>query len=523
MKSCFGYVRVSTVKQGEGVSLEAQREAILAYAGRSNIEIVEWFAEKETAAKSGRPIFSAMIKALRRGNADGLVMHKIDRSARNFADWAKIGELSDDGIDVHFATETLDFRSRGGRLSADIQAVIAADYIRNLREETIKGIVGRLKQGLYPFKAPIGYLDNGGGKAKTPDPVRAPFIEQAFELYASSEYSLRSLQRELERRGLRSFQGRPVSKGGLETMLSNTFYCGIITIKRTGAVYEGVHEKLISPGLFERVQLVRVGKTTTKRDTKHKYTYRGLFHCGLCKTAMIPEYQKRHIYYRCQTSDCPTKCMREEVLEQSIFEALHSKGFDEAEMATFRVDMKVWFQERAKQDTAQPIKLQLGNLKERQERLTDALIDRLIDQDAFNKRNRVLLMEKAALEESIEKSRRQEGDGAHIEKFLELVKSLCSLFFLAKPDEKREIAKMATSNRYVEAKNLLIEPSNWLVLVNDMLIDLFGAPDHPVSRSTPELRNQHFETLCEIARSKEVLEMEAFLDQSRHVGTDSLP
>ena len=92
-----------------------------------------------------------MIAALRKGQADGLVIHKIDRSARNFGDWAKIGELADAGIDVHFATESLDFRSRGGRLSADIQAVIAADYIRNLREETIKGINGRLKQGLYPF------------------------------------------------------------------------------------------------------------------------------------------------------------------------------------------------------------------------------------------------------------------------------------------------------------------------------------------------------------------------------------
>ena len=35
-------------------------------------------------------------------------MHKIDRSARNFSDWARIGELVDSGIDVHFAHESLD-------------------------------------------------------------------------------------------------------------------------------------------------------------------------------------------------------------------------------------------------------------------------------------------------------------------------------------------------------------------------------------------------------------------------------
>jgi hypothetical protein len=35
--------------------------------------------------------------------------------------------------------------------------------IRNLREETLKGIQGRLRQGLFPFSAPIGYVNNGGG------------------------------------------------------------------------------------------------------------------------------------------------------------------------------------------------------------------------------------------------------------------------------------------------------------------------------------------------------------------------
>ena len=153
MKQYFAYVRVSTAKQGEGVSLEAQQDAIAAYAAKHGLSVAEWFEEKETAAKCGRPVFNAMVKQLRAGKARGIIMHKIDRSARNFADWAKIGDLSDAGIDVHFATESLDFRSRGGRLSADIQAVIAADYIRNLREETLKGIRGRLKQGLYPFGA----------------------------------------------------------------------------------------------------------------------------------------------------------------------------------------------------------------------------------------------------------------------------------------------------------------------------------------------------------------------------------
>ncbi len=79
---------------------------------------------------------------------------------------------------------SLDFRSRGGRLAADVQAVVAADYIRNLRDECIKGLNGRLKQGYYPFRAPIGYLDNGRGQPKTLDPLRAGLVREAFELYS---------------------------------------------------------------------------------------------------------------------------------------------------------------------------------------------------------------------------------------------------------------------------------------------------------------------------------------------------
>src|SRR4029450_11873410 len=149
MKNYLGYVRVSTAKQGEqGVSLQEQREAIVRYAERNGLGIMEWFEERETAAKRGRPIFAKMLKLLKRGKASGVIIHKIDRSARNLKDWADLGQLIDEGIDVRFSQESLDLNTRGGRLSADIQAVVAADFIRNLREETRKGFYGRLKQGL---------------------------------------------------------------------------------------------------------------------------------------------------------------------------------------------------------------------------------------------------------------------------------------------------------------------------------------------------------------------------------------
>ena len=49
----------------------------------------------------------------------------------------------------------------GGRLAAGIQAVVAAGFVRNLREETRKEFVQRLEQGLWPLRATWLYAIRG--------------------------------------------------------------------------------------------------------------------------------------------------------------------------------------------------------------------------------------------------------------------------------------------------------------------------------------------------------------------------
>src|ERR1039458_3083432 len=120
MKTYIAYIRVSTARQGErGVSLQEQHDAISRYAERNQLEITRWFEERETAAKRGRPIFNEMLKLLRSGKSSGVMIHKIDRSARNMKDWAELGELIDNGVEVLFVNESLDLASRGGRLSLE--------------------------------------------------------------------------------------------------------------------------------------------------------------------------------------------------------------------------------------------------------------------------------------------------------------------------------------------------------------------------------------------------------------------
>ena len=498
MKSCFGYVRVSTVKQGEGVSLDAQKDAILGFAAKNNIEISRWFEEKETAAKSGRPVFLEMLRLLRNHKADGVVLHKPDRAARNFADWAKIGDLADSGIDVHFASESLDFRSRGGRLSADIQAVIAADYIRNLREEIHKGQNGQLQRGMYPFSAPLGYQNNGGGKLKTIDPVKGPMMRRVFELYGSGEYSMRTLLKEMSRMGLRTHAGKRVSKGSLEKILRNPFYTGVIRIQKNGAVYTGGHEPLISASLFERVQEVRLGKSG-KKVSKHSHTYRGLFCCALCEKSMIGELQKGYVYYRCHTPACETKTVREDQMENAIIEVLRQLTLTDDSIGFLTEKITAWIQDRGSTSPSETYKMQLEQIRQRLDRLTDALIDRLIDTDTFNTRKEALLIEQAAVEQELRDDPIRNVTPGHVKRFLERVKSLYLNYKSATKAEKRQIVENTTSNRRVSGKNLMIEAANWLVEMQNTITVLLCEDDRTDSRSRHDMMKQQVSRLLELS------------------------
>lgn len=498
MKKCYGYVRVSTLKQGEGVSLEAQKEAIVAFADREGLQIIRWFEERETAAKGGRPIFNDMLRQLRRGKAHGLVMHKIDRSARNFADWAKIGDLQDAGIDVHFATETLDFKSRGGRLTADIQAVIAADYIRNLREETIKGINGRLKQGLFPWGAPPGYLNQGGGKPKVPCPKTAPLIKLLFELYASRQYSYNTLLDEMHDRGLRNTRGGKLTLCGLGNILQNPFYIGLIHVKSSGKTYKGIHEPIVPVAVWKRVQAIR-GERSGPKSTRHDHLFQGLFRCGLCGKLMVPEMQKGHVYYRCKPRLCPTKTIREEVLEDAIISELERLQL--SAQATAQAENAEPPQSIASlEEQRNALSLQIADEEARLDRIEDLLIDDAISNERYNRKRQQIQIRLAELRDKVNRLPDPEAIEAHLGKLAELRKSLVHLYEMANRAEKRMIVENVWPNRTVTRKTPAFEPYDWVIRANDDVAFLGGALERDRGRTLIELLDKRLNGLRPVAQ-----------------------
>ncbi len=486
MRKIYAYIRVSTVKQGErGSSLLEQRGAIDAYAKRHELDIAEWFEETETAAKQGRRVFNHMLQLLDRKQAAGVIIHKIDRSARNLRDWANLGELIDRGIEVHFAHESVDLKSRGGRLSADIQAVVAADYIRNLRDEVRKGFYGRLKQGYYPLPAPIGYRDNGGGEVKTPDPVTAPLVRKAFELYATGRYNLLLLSGELYDLGLRNRRHGRVSLNGLSTLLHNEFYIGIIGIERTGENFLGKHEPLISRRLFDQVQDVLCGRKKIQ-GLKHDFAYRKTLRCMSCGYSLIGEKQKGSAYYRCHTPTCRGTSISETMLLSQVHSALSRIRMTPEELDDLIVEFERCDRRTIadRKEMARGLKLRIAQSDERVARLTDAYVDRVIERDIFEERKKQFLQERAALRESLDQMLSNDDPILkRAKEFLELAQKLCESQNLLKGSEWCDLLKSTTSNLKIYRKKLLFDWKSPFHLLEKAGVIPDGSPQRSESRT----------------------------------------
>src|ERR1019366_1584156 len=301
-----------------------------------------------------------------------------------------------------------------------------------------------------PRAAPLGYLDVGPGKAKIPDPVTAPLIRRLFELYASGTHSLTDLVEPMHRLGLRTGTGKKVVKRVLSRTLVNPFYAGIIHIKKTGETYQGVHEPLISAVLFEKARDVALGRFNVK-SVRHNLSFRRLVRCDHCGYTLVGELQKGHVYYRCHTSGCPTKTIRQKELHKIVLNTLRPLNFTDEERAYLKTAVQdlrqEWVQTAEEFDAT--LRLTETQLSDRLNRLTDAYLDGDLEKEVFEERKKALLMERQKLKEVISSQTQTPDIPVALEKFLELAGSAFLQYKSGLPEEKRELLQIVTSNRIV--------------------------------------------------------------------------
>jgi DNA invertase Pin-like site-specific DNA recombinase len=155
-----GYVRVSTEQQaGEGVSLDAQRTKLNAYAVAMDLDLVTIFEDAGLSAKSlARPGLQAALAALEDGKASGLVVVKLDRLTRSVRD---LGDLVDRYFSSRFAllslSDSIDTRTASGRLVLHVLGAVS-QWEREATAERTRDALAQLRaDGVRLGAEPLGW------------------------------------------------------------------------------------------------------------------------------------------------------------------------------------------------------------------------------------------------------------------------------------------------------------------------------------------------------------------------------
>jgi len=259
------------------------------------------------------------------------VVYALNRFSRNTADHHGIRALLVGlGIRLHSATERIDDSPMGRFMETMLSGM--AQWDNDVRaERTVVGMKEALKQGRWVWRAPLGY-ENGRSRLRpslTPDPVVAPLIRQAFELYANHGRDRRSLLRSLDALGLRARTGRSLTAQSLHNLLRNPVYAGRIR-SSMGDEQLGDFEPLVSESLFLRVQS-RLSGRGKDAEAKHRdnpnFPLRRFVKCGLCRTPLTGSSPrgrgKNYAYYTCRKG-CPGISVPKAVLETQFFGLLES-------------------------------------------------------------------------------------------------------------------------------------------------------------------------------------------------------
>ena len=132
----------------------------------------------------------------------------------------------------------------------------------SLSENTKRGLRQKVRLGHCPGIAPVGYLNDSRTKTVIIDPVKAPIVAQAFQLYAKGDKRLEDIRYFLAKNSICSRTGKAIHLDRVKHLLTNVFYYG--HFKYSGEIFEGKHQPIITKILFDQVQRVM-----TKRANPH--------------------------------------------------------------------------------------------------------------------------------------------------------------------------------------------------------------------------------------------------------------
>lgn len=356
--NAVAYARYSSDVQRDE-SIDAQVRAIKSFAEREGYALQKVYADRGISGTSTdkREEFQRMIDDAKSGFFQVVIVHKLDRFARNRADSAIYRKVLEKyGVKLVSVLENFDDSPE----SVILQSVIEGynEYFsRNLRREVMKGLKENALSCRFTGGCPLlGYDINKETMRYEINEFEAEAVKLIFKMYLQGEgYS--AIINELNRRGFKTKKGNSFGKNSLYDLLRNEKYTGVYIYNRCSCPdengkfnrhalkaddevirIEGGMPQIISKEDFEKVQCnmnARKHKAAANK-AKVEYLLSGKIVCGECGSTYAGNARRSkdctYISYTCTKKNGKEKCrnkgVQRDVLERIVLKSLSEKVFN---------------------------------------------------------------------------------------------------------------------------------------------------------------------------------------------------
>ena len=482
------YARKSSEDKSKQIqSIESQIQVMKDYAAKNNLTIVEVMHEEKSGKTPGiRAVFANMIKLIEAGKANGILVWKLDRIARNLLEGGRIIDMLQNGIIQQIQTPEETHRPTDNVYSIAIQLCGANQYSRDLSTNVKRGFDTKYQKGWRPGSAPQGYLNSKfkdrGDNDISIDPERFKLVRKIWDLMLTGNYTAPQVldiandQWGYKTRKTKMGGDKPMGRSSIYRILTNLFYAGII--ERHGVQYPGKHEKMITLDEFDKVQII-LGREGKPRPKTHIFPFTGIIHCAECgcmitaadKFKMIKNKSelKKHTYYYCTRRRKNTKCNQKEYITKETLELQIEKELEKYELLP---EFLKWALEKIREkkgtDLEDKVKIRemqektLGKTEAELEELTRMRYKQMVSDEMF-------LNEKADLEKKIAqlKGKLKKSDSSKEEvkdlkeKTFKFATYARKAFIEGRWEPQKELLTTLAKNPIIRGKKLVIEPFEW--------------------------------------------------------------
>lgn len=475
------YARKSSEAEDKQVaSVDSQIAELTKLAEDRNIHIVRVYTEEMSAKAPGRPVFNQMLQDIHSGKAKGILCWKLDRLARNPVDGGNVTWMLQQGVIHQIQTFQRAYFPTDNVLYMQLEFGMANQFVRDLSDNTKRGMRSSVADGWFPHKPPIGYLNN---KHKLDDKLpifidekNFPLVRKLWDILITKKCSVDVLYEMANKMGLRTNKGKFYARSSFYSLFNNPFYYGHFLWK--GQVYEGKHEPMITKTEFNIVQQLMNGRGFTKKQN-HIFAFRGLIRCGECGASITAEDKEKHqkngnvhryTYYRCTKRidrHCSQMPIRSDELEKQIIRVLDRitipHSFREWAIETMKEEHAKEIAER--EDITQAQRKCLDDCERRLDTLINMRMNNEVSPEEYTAKKAIVTQEKTKYEELLkDTSHRRENWIKQAEAIFDFAERAKEKFETGTLEDKRTTLSILGSNLILRDKTLEISLEQRLAL-----------------------------------------------------------